>query len=72
MMKDRPARTDDLIERTGGRADPTLDDARRRYYRLTALGKSVMAAETDRLSAPLERSRETQLSPGFAGDGRAA
>jgi len=39
----------DLIEESNSRPAPELDDARRRYYRLTALGKRVLDAECDRL-----------------------
>ncbi len=39
----------DLIESSDERPSPELDDARRRYYRLTALGKLVLDAECDRL-----------------------
>lgn len=38
-----------LIEESDERPAPELDDARRRYYRLTALGKRVLDAECDRL-----------------------
>jgi len=38
-----------LIEERGERPDPTLDDERRRYYRLTALGHRA-AAEAARLA----------------------
>jgi DNA-binding PadR family transcriptional regulator len=38
-----------LIEESTERPAPELDDARRRYYRLTALGKQVLDAECDRL-----------------------
>ena len=39
----------DLIEESDTRPAPEEDDARRRYYRLTALGKRVLDAECDRL-----------------------
>ena len=39
----------DLIEESAERPAPELDDARRRYYRLTALGRRVLDAECDRL-----------------------
>jgi len=39
----------DLIEPSEERPAPELDDARRRYYRLTSLGKLVLDAECDRL-----------------------
>ena len=40
---------EDLIEESGDRPAPERDDARRRYYRLTALGRKVLAAESARL-----------------------
>lgn len=39
----------DLIEESAERPAPELDDARRRYYRLTALGRRVLDAECERL-----------------------
>jgi DNA-binding PadR family transcriptional regulator len=39
----------DLIEESEERPAPELDDARRRYYRLTRLGRRVLAAESARL-----------------------
>jgi DNA-binding PadR family transcriptional regulator len=39
----------DLIEESADRPAPQLDDARRRYYRLTSLGRRVLAAESARL-----------------------
>ena len=39
-----------LIEEAGERPDPSLDDERRRYYRLTDIGQKVVRAETERLS----------------------
>jgi DNA-binding PadR family transcriptional regulator len=41
---------DGLIAESGERPDPSLDDERRRYYRLTDLGKRVAQAETRRLA----------------------
>jgi len=38
-----------LIEESDERPSPELDDARRRYYRLTAFGWRVLAAESARL-----------------------
>ena len=40
---------EDLIEESGDRPAAELDDARRRYYRLTRLGRQVLAAESRRL-----------------------
>ena len=39
----------ELIEESDERPAPELDDARRRYYRLTVLGKRVLDAECERL-----------------------
>jgi DNA-binding PadR family transcriptional regulator len=39
----------ELIEASDERPTPELDDARRRYYRLTVLGKRVLDAECERL-----------------------
>jgi DNA-binding PadR family transcriptional regulator len=38
-----------LVEQSGQRPAPDLDDERRRYYRLSALGAKVAAAELRRL-----------------------
>lgn len=38
----------DLIAESGTRPAPEADDARRRYYRLTSLGRRVLAAESRR------------------------
>lgn len=38
-----------LIEETDLRPAPEMDDARRRYYRLTPLGSRVLDAECERL-----------------------
>lgn len=41
---------DGLIEKAGERPDATLDDERRRYYRLTSFGQRVARAEAQRLA----------------------
>jgi DNA-binding PadR family transcriptional regulator len=41
----------DLIEESSKRPRPELDDARRRYYRLTLLGRQVLDAECERLQS---------------------
>ena len=48
---------DGLIEQTDERPDPSLDDSRRKYYRLTGLGEAVCASEIQRLANLVERSR---------------
>lgn len=40
---------DGLIEESDVRPDPTLDDERRHYYRLTEFGRQVVVAEVRRL-----------------------
>ncbi|MBZ5594045.1 MAG: PadR family transcriptional regulator [Acidobacteriia bacterium] len=49
-----------LIEESAERPAPELDDARRRYYRLTALGKRVLDAECERLQALVHAIRVKQ------------
>jgi DNA-binding PadR family transcriptional regulator len=39
----------DLIEESSARAPRLQDDPRRRYYRLTSLGRRVLTAESERL-----------------------
>ena len=48
-----------LIAESDERPDPELDDERRRYYRLTSLGRRVATAEVERL-ADLVRVAETK------------
>ena len=38
-----------LVEESDERPDPHLDDERRRYYRITPLGRRVVQAETERM-----------------------
>jgi DNA-binding PadR family transcriptional regulator len=38
-----------LIEESDERPEPQLDDARRRYYKLTKFGRGVLKAESQRL-----------------------
>lgn len=55
---------DGLIEESDERPDPELDDQRRRYYRLTALGRSVAAAEVRRLETIVKATRPWALGDG--------
>lgn len=52
---------DGLIEELDERPDPELDDERRRYYQLTALGRSVAEAEAARLDAQVRAARSAHL-----------
>ena len=49
---------DGLVEEVG---DRTLEDPRRRYYRLTGLGKSVARAEALRLESMVRTARSRKL-----------
>ena len=46
-----------LVEEGGERADPGVDDERRRYYRITALGKRVLAADAERMAVLADAAR---------------
>jgi DNA-binding PadR family transcriptional regulator len=50
-----------LIEESDERPDPSLDDERRRYYRLTAFGRRVASAEAQRLSLLVRQAQLRQL-----------
>ncbi len=50
-----------LIEESDERPDPTLDDERRRYYRLTRFGQRVAQAESARLARLVRLARERHL-----------
>ena len=52
-----------LIEELSERPDPARDDERRRYYRLTTLGRRVARAEAARLTRLLTDARATGLLP---------
>jgi DNA-binding PadR family transcriptional regulator len=52
-----------LIEELDERPDPAHDDERRRYYRLTRLGRDVAKAEARRLERLLADARATGLLP---------
>jgi DNA-binding PadR family transcriptional regulator len=52
-----------LIEELAERPDPDHDDERRRYYRLTSLGRQVAKAEARRLERLLADARATGLLP---------
>jgi DNA-binding PadR family transcriptional regulator len=50
-----------LIEESDERPDPSLDDERRRYYRLTAVGEEVVRAEARRYAQIVELARGKKL-----------
>lgn len=57
-----------LIEESDERPDPDRDDERRRYYRLTPLGRSVAEAEAQRCAdlVRMARARKLAVSPSKA------
>jgi DNA-binding PadR family transcriptional regulator len=57
-----------LVGESDRRAPAHEDDDRRRYYRLTPLGRAVLKAETERLEALVRHAR----AKGIAGTGRPA
>lgn len=52
----------DLIVEIDERADPEMDDERRRYYRLTALGRRLAQQENERLMQAVNSARLKRLS----------
>ena len=52
-----------LIEELDERPDPQHDDVRRRYYRITRLGRQVAMAESARMAKLLGQARATGLAP---------
>jgi DNA-binding PadR family transcriptional regulator len=55
---------DGLTLETDERPDPSLDDTRRRYYRLTPFGRAVAIAEVQRLDRIVAQARVKRLVPG--------
>ena len=52
-----------LIAESDRRADPLLDDERRRYYRISDFGTRVVTAEAKRLAAAVTVARARRLLP---------
>jgi DNA-binding PadR family transcriptional regulator len=57
-----------LIEESDERPDPTLDDERRRYFRLTTFGLTVARAEARRLARLVHEAEARRLIPGATGE----
>jgi DNA-binding PadR family transcriptional regulator len=61
-----------VIEESGDRPDPDLDDQRRRYYRLTGFGQRVVQAEAVRLARLVHQAGAKgllggEIQPGIGG-----
>ena len=52
----------ELVEESDERPDPSLDDQRRRYYRITGLGKHVLDAEVNRMEQLSRTARSIQAA----------
>ena len=52
---------DGLIEESGERPDPNLDDERRRYYHVTDFGQRFLRAEARRLAQLVDVAHSKQL-----------
>lgn len=53
----------DWIAESDARPDPTLDDERRRYYRLTDRGREALRGESRRLAALVVTAKARRLLP---------
>jgi DNA-binding PadR family transcriptional regulator len=56
---------DRLIEEAGERPDPALEDERRRYYRLTDLGRHAFLMELQRYQEVVAVAHRHRLFPAF-------
>jgi DNA-binding PadR family transcriptional regulator len=56
-------RKDELVCESARRVDPELDDERRIYYRITALGREVLARELQRYRDVVALAKRRRLSP---------
>jgi DNA-binding PadR family transcriptional regulator len=54
-----------LIEESEERPAPELDDARRRYYKLTRLGRRVLELECDRLEGMVRMAQEKRKQEAY-------
>jgi len=55
-----------LVTEVSTRPAPEMDDERRRYYRITAFGRTVAKAEARRLAQMLKLARASGFAPGKA------
>ena len=52
-----------LIRESDKRVDPDIDDERRIYYKITALGQATLAAELERYREVVAVAKKKQLAP---------
>lgn len=58
-----------LIREADRRVDPAMDDERRIYYRITAVGETALAAELERYREVVAVAAEKKLTRNATGDG---
>lgn len=58
---------DGLVEKVDERPAPDVDDERRRYYRITVLGREVLAAEAARMRSLVREAEAHRLLPESSG-----
>ena len=56
----------ELIAESDDRPDPQMDDERRRYYKLTPLGRRVIQAEVERYARMVHLARSNGLFPNLS------
>jgi DNA-binding PadR family transcriptional regulator len=54
--------SDGFIEESGERPDPSLDDTRRKYYRITPFGKKLLSVEIERMSHVMNIAQRLKLN----------
>jgi DNA-binding PadR family transcriptional regulator len=54
---------DGLIEESDERPDLEIDDERRRYYRITELGRKMFRLETERLEGLVRKAKSINMEP---------
>ena len=58
-----------LIRESDKKVDPTMDDERRIYYTLSALGRTALSAELDRYREVVAVATEKRITPNAFADG---
>ncbi|MBD3402245.1 PadR family transcriptional regulator [candidate division GN15 bacterium] len=58
-----------LIQESDKKVDPEMDDERRVYYRITALGQQALAAELQRYREVVAVAEQRQVTPGTSAQG---
>ena len=53
-----------LIRESDKKVDPEMDDERRVYYKIAALGQATLAAELERYREVMAVAKKKQLAPG--------